>query len=170
MRLIRNTRGQRAENPRWTERWRGVLRHVPQRTVQRPPCVPLALTGYECELRSCTSTARRPYGIPTRTVWLYVMLCYGRRVAGSRRPAIKAQRRNCPLSKRHGRHHLPVEVVEHLVQFFTRRGKSLADLALDVDEDDVEAWEQLWDTVAEDAGVDTSSDRLASRRVVLCST
>ena len=27
-------RGQRVENPRWTERWRGVLRRVPQRTVQ----------------------------------------------------------------------------------------------------------------------------------------
>eukprot|EP00966_Prymnesium_polylepis_P067094 1557587-Prymnesium_polylepis.1 len=66
-RPIRGTRGQRVENPRWTERWRGVLRHVPQRTVQGPPCVPLALAGYGYELRSCTSTARRPYGIPTRT-------------------------------------------------------------------------------------------------------
>eukprot|EP00966_Prymnesium_polylepis_P209443 4851676-Prymnesium_polylepis.1 len=69
--------------------------------------------------------------------------------------AIKAE-----LSKRHGRHHLPAVVVEKLVRFFTSRGESLADLSLDVDDDDVEAWEKLWAVVAEDAGVDTASDRL----------
>eukprot|EP00966_Prymnesium_polylepis_P002322 53506-Prymnesium_polylepis.1 len=69
--------------------------------------------------------------------------------------AIKAE-----LSKRHGRHHLPSAVVDKLVQFFTSRGESLADLALDVDDDDVDAWEKLWGVVEEDAGVDTASDRL----------
>jgi hypothetical protein len=97
-RPIRGTRGQRVENPRWTERWRGVLRHVPQRTVQRTPCVPLALSGYGCELRSCTSTARRPYGIPTRTVWY----CIGRwsqvrREGAGRGPACGAAHRRTPV-------------------------------------------------------------------------
>ena len=69
--------------------------------------------------------------------------------------AVKAK-----LSKRHGRHHLPANVVAKLVQFFTGRGESLVDLPLDVDDDDVDAWEKLWGVIAEDAGVDVSSDRL----------
>ena len=109
-RPIRGTRGQRVENPRWTERWRGVLRHVPQRTVQRTPCVPLALSGYGCELRSCTSTARRPYGIPTRTVWY----CVGRwsrvrREEAGRGPACGAAHRRTPVEgSRHVRVRRPV--------------------------------------------------------------
>ena len=107
---MKYSRGQRAENPRWTERWRGVLRHVPQRTVQRPPCVPLALAGYGCELRSCTSTARRPYGIPTRTVWY----CIGRwsqvrREEAGRGPACGAAHRRTPIKgSRHVRVRRPV--------------------------------------------------------------
>ena len=97
-RPIRSTRGQRVENPRGTERWRGVLRRVPQCAAQRPPCVPLALAGYGCELRSCTSTARRPYGIPTRTVWY----CIGRwsqvrREEAGRGPACGAAHRRTPV-------------------------------------------------------------------------
>ena len=109
-RPIRGTRGQRVENPRWTERWRGVLRRVPQRTVQRTPCVPLALAGYGCELRSCTSTARRPYGIPTRTVWY----CIGRwsqvrREEAGRGPACGAAHRRTPIEgSRHVRVRRPV--------------------------------------------------------------
>ena len=109
-RPIRGTRGQRVENPRWTEKWRGVLRHVPQRTVRRPPCVPLALSGYGCELRSCTSTARRPYGIPTRTVWY----CIGRwsqvrREEAGRGPACGAAHRRTPIKgSRHVRVRRPV--------------------------------------------------------------
>ena len=64
-----STRGQRVENPRWTARWRGVLRRAPRRATPGPPCVPLALSGYGYELCSCTSTAQRPYGILVRTVW-----------------------------------------------------------------------------------------------------
>ena len=57
------TRGQRVENPRWTERWRGVLRYVPQRTVQGPPCVPLALAGLplgNIDVTGCNGVGRRP--------------------------------------------------------------------------------------------------------------
>ena len=75
-----------------------LLRHVPQRAAQRPPCVPSALAGYGCELRSCTSTARRPYGIPTRTVWY----CIGqwsqvRREESERGPACGAAHRRTPI-------------------------------------------------------------------------
>ena len=90
-----SSRGQRVENPRWTERWRGVLRHIPQHTTLRPPCVPLALSGYGYELRSssCTSTARRPYGIPARAVWY----CVGRRSHVRREEVAQL----CSRSRRH---------------------------------------------------------------------
>ena len=66
----------RVENPRWTARWRGVLRRAPRRATPGPPCVPLALSGYGYELCSCTSTARRPYGIPARAVWYCILIQY----------------------------------------------------------------------------------------------
>ena len=125
-RPIRSTRGQRVENPRGTERWRGVLRRVPQCAAQRPPCVPLALAGYGCELRSCTSTARRPYGIPTRTVWY----CIGRwsqvrREESERGPACGAAHRRTPVEgSRHVRVRRPAPRDSSARALATRRACS----------------------------------------------
>ena len=68
------------------------------------------------------------------------------------------------LSKRHGRHVLPRDlVVAKLVEFFARRGESISDLPLAVDEEDVPSWETLWLEIAADAGIEATSDR---RRLV----
>ena len=64
------------------------------------------------------------------------------------------------FSKRRGRHKLPAAVIVKIVEFFASRGESLADLPLDLDEDDVTSWEKLWHSIGEDAGVSTASDRL----------
>ena len=93
-----STRGQRVENPRWTARWRGVLRRAPRRATPGPPCVPLALSGYGYELCSCTSTAQRPYGIPVRTVWRRVgQRSRVRREETERGPACGAAHRRTPV-------------------------------------------------------------------------
>ena len=109
-RPIRSTRGQRVENPRWTARWRGVLRRAPRRATPGPPCVPLALSGYGYELCSCTSTAQRPYGIPVRTVWRRVgRRSRVRREETERGPACGAAHRRTPVEgSRHVRVRRPV--------------------------------------------------------------
>ena len=54
-----STRGQRVENPHWTERWRGVLRYVPQRVM--------------CEWRICAE--RRDHERAARAESAQRLLC-----------------------------------------------------------------------------------------------
>ena len=58
------------------------------------------------------------------------------------------------LQGRHGRHVLHRErIVDALVTYCGGRGESVADLPFDVDNDDEQAWEKEWRTLASSASI-----------------
>ena len=60
---------------------------------------------------------------------------------------------------------LAVEIIQKpLVAYFTDRGEALADLPVDVDVNDVEAWRGEWRDIAKSAGI---SDLVDVRRLVV---
>ena len=97
-RPIRGTRGQRVENPRWTERWRGVLRHVPQRTVlykdPRASPWPLRVTGV-----SYARARQRPGGLTVSPHARFGTASGGGRKCGEKRRGVG--RRAAPRTAGH---------------------------------------------------------------------